>query len=85
MTLKITDEDRAAIFKARSRVKTRGWGVVQEHEEAIYLAGLRAGLERAAKVCEVMEPMFIDGAMMTLSAWPSPTDFASAIRALAKE
>jgi hypothetical protein len=45
--MKLTDADRAAV-EAIVRVPTVRFGIL----EGLYAAGLRAGMERAAQVCE---------------------------------
>ena len=47
MPLELSDEDRAEI-----RAQEEFVGTFQEESEAMYLAGMRAGIERAAKVCD---------------------------------
>jgi hypothetical protein len=54
MPLNLTDADRAAIAAAwvGAAFGNGGARAIQACAEATYLAGLRAGIERAAKVCE---------------------------------
>lgn len=72
----LTDEDRAVAFNLG-----REWGVNPGPAIAAYEAGLRAGMERAAKVCEEIEPGY-DPASMPISAWADACDAcAETIRA----
>lgn len=48
----LTDADRAAIKAAIDKCVSKRLAGSREMDEAIYRAGLAAGIERAAKVCE---------------------------------
>ncbi len=57
--IELSEEDRAALRAHLCETFGKQHDVEQEftpREVAIYLAGIRAGLERAAKVCDESDP-----------------------------
>jgi len=48
--IELSPEDRAKIREAANQP----WGLIDRRWEPIYRAGIEAGLERAAKICDQM-------------------------------
>ena len=73
--IELTDDDREAIKLEM---------YAHDAPEALYLAGLAAGLERAAKVCETLHVSIDAYARAEATAESTVEQCAAAIRALGK-